>query len=243
MNVLIIANSFGVDANRYLHRISREGGAELQTIVASIGGCPLERHYRNMLSDRPDYSIHCNGWRTEIFVPLETVLLSREWDVITIQQASPNSPDADSYEPYDRELAEYIRICQPKAKLLIHQTWAYQEGPKLASTGFETPKAMLSAIQSAYAASADRCQVDGIIPSGEVLMRLLDAGVETVHRDGKHASYGLGRYAIALLWFRMLTGKTVTGNTFRDFDEEIYEENIALAQKIVDSCQPLYCSV
>lgn len=238
MNVLIIANSFGVDANRYLHRISRAGGAELQTIVASIGGCPMERHYRNMLSDKPEYSIHCNGWRTEIFVPLEQVLLSRNWDVITLQQASPSSPFADTYEPYDTELADDIRQYQPKAKLLIHQTWAYAAGDhKLLNLGFDTPEAMLEAIQKSYAASAQRMQADGMIPSGDLLMQLLQAGVPSVHRDGKHASFGLGRYAIALLWFRVLTGKTVTGNTFRDFDEEIPEEQVLLAQRLVDDLE------
>jgi hypothetical protein len=44
-----------------------------------------------------------------------------------------------------------------------------------------------------------------------------------VHRDTVHASYGLGRYLLALTWYKTLTGRNVDNNTFDDFDEEVSE--------------------
>ena len=60
-------------------------------------------------------------------------------------------------------------------------------------------------------------------------------GLTDLYRDGFHASLGLGRYALGLLWYRTLTGKTVCGNGFRDLDEPAAEEAIMTVQTAVDS--------
>ena len=51
MNVLSIGNSFSQDAQRYLHRIAKADGCNLNTFNLYIGGCPLSLHYRNMISE------------------------------------------------------------------------------------------------------------------------------------------------------------------------------------------------
>ena len=73
-----------------------------------------------------------------------------------------------------------------------------------------------------------------------MLYALLENGIPSVHRDTFHASLGLGRYALGLLWLRMLTGKTVTGNTFNDFDKPVTNEEKAIAQRVVDSFNPIF---
>ena len=54
-----------------------------------------------------------------------------------------------------------------------------------------------------------------------------------VHRDTFHLSYGIGRYAVGLLWYAMLTGNDIADNMYRDFDEEITDAQIELAKKCV----------
>ena len=73
-----------------------------------------------------------------------------------------------------------------------------------------------------------------IIPSGQLFQRLIASGVEKIHRDTFHASYGLGRYALGLLWYAKLTGNKAGSNTFSDFDEEISCVNIEIAKKCVE---------
>jgi len=73
-----------------------------------------------------------------------------------------------------------------------------------------------------------------IIPSGEMFQRLIENGM-TVHRDTFHASLGLGRYALGLLWYVKLTGNSVEENTFCQFDEEILEESIKKIKQIVEN--------
>lgn len=62
---------------------------------------------------------------------------------------------------------------------------------------------------------------------------MLESGIEKIHRDTFHASLGLGRYALGLIWYRVLTGNDVTNNTFADFDEEVSAEQMAIAKKCV----------
>ena len=236
MRVLAISNSFGVDANRYLHQIARAAGEKIDICTLYIGGCPLELHYRNMLADKEAYDLYFNGFATGFKTSISEALLSGRWDVITIQQASHFSPKPDSYTPFAEELYDYIKTCQPKAKVLIHQTWAYEDGSlKLANMGYETAKEMFADIEKAYQLCCDTLGADGIIPCGKLMMALLDHGVEKVHRDTFHASLGLGRFAQGLLWYRVLTGNAVAEIIYNDFDEEIPAEQIALAKKLVDS--------
>ena len=235
MKILAIGNSFSQDATRYLHGIARADGVSLEVVNLYIGGCSLERHYRNMISGERAYELEINGQRSGFFVSLGEALANRKWDVITLQQASPDSAKKDSYTPYIEALYDYVKEFQPKAKIFIHETWAYEkDSARLKEVaGFETPCQMMAAVRDAYKKAADKINADGIIPSGDVFEKILESGVEKIHRDTFHASYGLGRYALALTWYKTITGNDVTNNTFCDFDEEISIEQIEIVKKCV----------
>ncbi len=242
MRILTIGNSFSEDATRYLSKIAAAQGVYFEVVNICIGGCSLERHYRNMLGDKKDYMLCYNGSFTGFYTTLEEALLSREWDVVTIQQVSHESCKRESFYPYITELADYIRTCQPKAKLLLQETWAYEEGSHRLTVelGYESHKAMLKDVQAAYKEAAEREGLDGVIPSGTLFGMMLDKGIEKVHRDTFHASWGLGRYALGLLWFRMLTGKSVAENSFAALDAPASADDIAIAKSCVDSFAPIF---
>lgn len=244
MEVLAIGNSFSQDATRYLHRIARAAGVPLNVTNLYIGGCSLERHYRNMLRGERAYMLEYNGEQTGFPVSLEEALCNRKWDVVTIQQVSSQSIDPETFRPYIFTLADMIREYAPKAKLFLHETWFYEkESYRLTQElGFPTEKAMLQKIQAAYGQIAKEIGADGIIPSGSLFGNLRDAGVEKLHRDTFHASYGLGRYALGLLWYRVLTGNTVSDNAFTDSDEPISPEEYAIAKKCVDDTSVQFVS-
>lgn len=237
MKILSIGNSFSCDAQRYLYEIAKADGVSLDTFNLNIGGCPLSRHYRNMLSEEKAYHLEMNGRGTGFFVSLKEALLSREWDVITIQQVSHLAPNYDTYQPYLDKLCEYIRTHAPKAKLALQQTWAYEQDSKRLNEelGYTDYKDMLADIKKAYATAAKRIKADFVIPSGEVFAALLQNGIEKIYRDTFHASLGVGRYTLALLWYKVLTGNSVVDNKFRDFDAEVPENEIAVAKKCVET--------
>ena len=243
MKILCIGNSFSCDATRYLHGIAHADGVDIEIVNLYIGGCPLDRHFRNMKGDRRDYLLFFNGCDTGFNMSIKEALLSREWDIVTVQQASKKSYKKETYYPYITELVNYVKEMAPCAKVIMHETWAYEDRSErlMKITGFERSYQMLEGIKKSYREVADELELDGLIPSGEMLEELVNRGIPTVHRvDSAHASYGIGRYALGLLWYRMLTGRTVAENTYNDFDVPIAEEEIAIAKKYVDEQTPIF---
>lgn len=235
MNVLSIGNSFSQDAQRYLHGIAKSAGVEINTYNLCIGGCPLEHHYRNMLGDNKAYWLEMNGEPIGFQVSLKEALLNRSWDVVTVQQVSHLAHNYDSYRPYLEELVAYIRKLSPKAKIALHQTWAYEKGSQRLTEelGYDDPRKMFWDIKrSGFYAYYDN-NLNMVLPSGEVFYYLLDAGIEKVHRDTFHASLGLGRYALGLTWYAMLTGNDVKDVPFFDLDEPISEEEVGKVKAVV----------
>lgn len=235
MNVLSIGNSFSQDAHRYIHGIARADKVDLTTVNLYIGGCPLEAHFRNMHSERAVYSAELNGQSTGFFVSIKEALLSREWDVVTVQQVSNGSVDFNTYMPYLTELVAYVKKYAPKAKIGVHQTWAYEQGSDRLNKmmGYSDHTEMFADLKDAYKKAADEIGADTFIPSGELFQKLLSSGIEKIHRDTFHATLGTGRYALGLLWYAVLCGKDVSGNTFADFDEEVPPQHIEIVKKCV----------
>lgn len=234
MKVLAIGNSYSQDATRYLHDIAKADGVDLKVVNLYIGGCSLATHYKNINNDERAYSFEFNGVATGLFVSIREALQSDEWDFVTVQQASYKSVDYDSYKPYLGKLAEYIRFHAPKAELLVHQTWAYDEkGGRLGSEmHYAHQSDMFADLSAAYKQAYHDIGAHGIIPSGQTVENLYALGAEPIYRDYiSHLSLGLGRYAAGLCWYAYLCGADIEKNTFSDFDEEISAEGIALAKK------------
>ena len=233
MNILAIGNSFSQDATRYIHQIARADGVELNVANLYIGGCPLFKHFQNIMADAKEYELDYNGYRTLFKVSLKEALLNREWDYITVQQASGYSVNYDAYQPYLNELAMYVKKYAPKAKIVVHETWAYeQDSEKLKNLGYTDHKDMYNDLKNAYEKAAKDINADAVIKSGTLLQKLIDKGMGKVHRDTFHATLGAGRYALGLLWYKTLTRNDIANNTFCDFDEEVTDEQI----KIIKSC-------
>ena len=232
ISVLSIANSFGQDAQRYLHGVAKADGTELTCVNLYIGGCSLWRHFKNMKAEAAEYSLEFNGESTGFFTDIKTALLSRRWDYVTLQQASHESPWFENYAPYIGALAACVREYAPEAKLAIHQTWAYAQGSRRLheELGYADQHEMFRDIEAAYARAASLVKADLVIPGGKAMISLAESGLPA-HRDGFHASLGAGRYALALTWYHALTGGDIAGNTFGDFDVPVTEAEIALAKK------------
>ena len=235
LKILSIGNSFSQDAQRYLYGIARAGGVDMKTVNLYIGGCSLERHYRNMLSEEKAYAFEINGISdTGIQISLKDALLSDSWDFITIQQQSLQSCNYETFVPYLDALVSYVRKCSPKAKLIMIRTWGYKEGSQmlLVQAKYPTNKAMLEDIIKAYDEAQKASGALFTIPLGDAVAMATELGVEHIYRDEFHMSKGFGRYLLGLVMFERLTGMTVDDNPFRDFDEELSDDEIKMAKAI-----------
>ena len=235
MNILAIGNSFSSDATRYLHEISEAGGEPVKVVNLFIGGCSLETHYKNITDDLRAYMLEFNGYATGFYVSVREALQSETWDYVTMQQASILSFDYNAYTPYLRSLSDYVKLYAPTAKQVFHRTWAYENGSEMInSTKYKDYFEMFTDIKSASKKAAEEIKIDLIIPSGEFIENLIKENITPIYRDGFHLSLGIGRYAVAALWYRLLTGKKIADNSFCKFDETIDAKTIKQIKQLVD---------
>lgn len=221
MNVLAIGNDFSQDATRYLHKIAACDGYDITVVNLNAYNASLSEHYKNYLSDAKSYSLEYNGETTGFRASIKEALLSRDWEVVCLQQLSSRSVDYETFQPYIEKLAKYVRKYVPKCKLVLHQTWAYEQNSQnLIEAGYEDKFHMSMDVKNAYEKAAGDIHADKVIPSGELFLKMTANGAK-MYRDGSRATLGLGRYALGLLWYGSLTGKSVLKNTFSQFDEPI----------------------
>lgn len=221
MRILSIGNSYSQDAHRYLHELSVAAGEPIDTVNLYIGGCSLERHYQNLQSGEKAYLYIHNGSNTELTVSLQDAVEHSRYDVITLQQASHFSTNYATYQPYLEELIAYVRQFHPEARILIQETWAYEDGCQrmLDKLGYNSAERMYAELHEAYAHAAHDLAVE-LIPGGTAMQMAVRAGLTPIHRDTFHASYSYGRYLLAATWFMKLTGKRLDGVQLPALDGE-----------------------
>jgi len=133
-------------------------------------------------------------------------------------------------------IAQQARAFCPDAKLVIHQTWAYEDGSKMLceDMGYKKAEDMFADIKASYVQAAADIDAFGMIPSGKLMRKLLENGMSKVHRDTFHASLGAGRYALALLWYKFLTGNSIDAVGFCDFDEPVSDNELEIIRKSIN---------
>lgn len=129
LRLFIIGNSFSQNAATYLPQMAKEKGKELVIGRAELGGCSLERHWK--LAEAAEANPNDSVGKAYKGKSLRMLLSEGEWDVVTLQQYSLLSGDVDTYRPFAKRLYDLIRSIQPKAKIVLHQTWAYRADGKL----------------------------------------------------------------------------------------------------------------
>ena len=221
MNVLSIGNSFSTNAHKFLPSMAKSAGKELLLCNLYIGGCSLERHWRNWREEKTDYEY-------EIYLPFETEMTrtddialheaveDEDWDVITLQQCSPLSGIRESYSPYLSELAEYCRMMKPDAKIMLHQTWAYENSADIEAFGNygNDQQEMYVALTQAYAYAALEAEIDLIIPSGRAWQTARGTHLgDRLTVDGFHGN-GLGCYLAGACFYEMIFGESIYDNDF-----------------------------
>jgi len=234
MKILAIGNSFSVNAMAYLERIMAAGKCDAVLGNLYIGGCSLERHYNNMVDNIPDYSYHIHSGGSKVVIPKHTLhhaLVSDDWDIITMQQVSTFSGKIETFEPYMEKLIKYVRTYQPKARIMLHKTWAYEHGHERLGVYYEdSQEEMFRQITKAYNFYSQKYGFS-IIPSGDAYqiarqMPIFDfknGGKSLCADDRLHASATHGQYLLGSVWYETLTGDSILENPYSVDGISFYE--------------------
>ena len=225
LRVLAIGNSFSDDAMEYLPAFIDNLECEhVELARLYIAGCSLERHVREYRQGKKSYQFYHydydaydpksekkHAWTKDSELrSMEYALKLGEWDIITMQQVSGHSGRWESIQPHLDELVEIVRKYQPKARLAWHMTWSYSRNSKHGD--FKRYNSDQETMSNAIVATARKIyeetpHFDYLVPSGvaiEALRHTCNNPPMDLTRDGFHLDYGMGRYAAACVWYKVL---------------------------------------
>ena len=256
LRVLCIGNSFSLDGSTLLPQLLVDAGVstrKFQIYAAVYAGASLEYWDNMRASDAPlPYIYNMGGSLFKLENKqwtLRTLLQNQPWDVVVIQQASPQSNKPNSYQPYISRLNEYIhQECLNKQVRVAWQlTWSY---PETATSGPIDEEGWREIAMIANQKCHD-AGISTIIPSGTAIQnaRTTSLGQDSnaLTRDGLHLTLGVGRYIAAMSWYesicRPIFGKSIIGTpvskVIKDCDrgkegfQEVTDENYSICQQCV----------
>ncbi len=216
ISILAVGNSFSVNAMQYLWEILKSAGFE-EVVLGNlfIGGCSLEMHWSNLFHNKPAYTYYYNDsgiWKTTNAATAESALQARQWDIVTLQQASHLSGQPASFETLER-IQGAIKSYQPDAKMYWYMTWAYHPDTTNGNFGNYAKDQM-----TMYYAIVDTVKqkihpnalIDAVIPAGTAIqnLRTYAIGDNLTMPDGFHLN-DAGCYTVGLAWYAQITGLSV----------------------------------
>ncbi|MFV0343104.1 MAG: DUF4886 domain-containing protein [Anaerocolumna sp.] len=234
IKLLAVGNSFSEDALYYLHDVAKADDIELKVVNLYIGGCPLERHVRNILTESKDYLLEINGESTEQYVSINETLKEEKWNYIITQQASHDSGMMESYFPYLDQLLDYFKTNCPDAEYLLHKTWAYEMDSDHSEFGRYhcNQQEMYEKLTDCYDKASKKTGMR-LIPSADVIQRVrknapfrYENGEKSLCRDGYHMDMIYGRYLLAGVMYTFLFERDIRKNRFVPKGAEIEVLNV-----------------
>ena len=230
MKVLMFGNSYSVDAAKWMSKIFLEAGYDTFILgnVAS-SGCCINEHWAfldGIDGNEPNggsffYRKYVNGKEVEVEDDYAFAIADENWDIITIQHAPDELKQVNTYS-HLQDFIDYIleRTTNPDVKLVYQMIWAHNNVADIKGL-YNT---VLQITDAYVTVSTD---IDGLIPTATMIEYLRDNGLTNAYkndegkwvagditRDWGHLNYGLGRYALGLIYYAYLTGESIDDFTW-----------------------------
>ena len=247
IKLLIFGNSYGNDAAYYLDRMLRCGGYEDITI-GHVGesSMAINDHYHNIdddptndyiYNDHP-FSVHhkkVNGKKVDLPADYKAIVADEDWDYVLFYQG-PNSAAMLTEREYYSECDRFIsalreNMTNPEGKIIYYMTWAHNVS--------DTTALYNGIVNITREVITDHPEIDGVLPAATLIQNLrtsylIDGKAGDITRDWGHLNYGVGRYAMAMLWYVYLTGGSVEDIDFMPTLESEYNGNPEYAEIFTD---------
>ncbi|MCD7822083.1 MAG: DUF4886 domain-containing protein, partial [Clostridiales bacterium] len=213
-HILVIGNSYSVDSTQYLYQVATDAGYDVVVGNLQKGSLTLANHWSYAKNDTAAYTYRKNtsgSWKTirSNSATMAQAVEDEDWDIIIFQQQSIAAGRSSKFynssgDNYLTLLGDYVTgLCSNSdVKIGFEMTWAHIEDcPDGECDRFDNDQmTMYNAICDAtQAAVTDSGAVDLIIPAGTAIQNARSSYLgDTLNRDNKHLSYGLGRYLAAM---------------------------------------------
>ncbi len=214
LKILAIGNSFTQDPTYYLYDVLDSAGVKDITVGnLYIGGCTVDMHVSNIKNNAAAYTYYYNTagtWQEEANKTLDYGLLKEDWDIIVLHQASGSHNLSSNFNNL-QYLIDHVNDnkTNSNAKLWWQMSWAYDKSSGHAEFykyNYDQEymyRTLLSRVKNEVASTNSFA---GIIPSATTMQNMRSYIGDNVTRDGYHANYFPGRYALAMTWACALTG-------------------------------------
>ena len=179
--------------------------------IYASSGLPFSVHYKTV-----------NGKPVQMEADYKAIVMDEEWDYIIFYQG-PNNAATLVEDQYYSKLDGFVRALKkystnPECKILYYMTWAH-----CVTDTFALYDGIVSVTERLIKQNPN---IDGIIPAATLIQNLrtgyLNAGKGgDINRDWGHLNYGVGRYSMALLFYRYLTGSDASEITYIPKAEDI----------------------
>ncbi|MBQ8405030.1 MAG: DUF4886 domain-containing protein, partial [Clostridia bacterium] len=222
LSVLFIGNSFSDDTEAYIvDMLLHLGYTNINVGNLYIGGCEIDTHYYNITNDVRAYDFRMRSHNGSKFTEYETITVGNQkqsiafaiayknWDIISVQQASGVSGKADTYNNLEALVAEVQKqATNPDVEIVFNMTWAYQANsthaqfPDYDSDQMTMYNAIVSAVQEKVTYT--------VIPNGTAIQNARTSLLgDNLTRDGYHLDLKIGRYIAGLTFVAKVTGEDI----------------------------------
>ena len=237
IDVLMIGNSFCYNYVEELYGLAAAAGIKMRVCNVYYSGCKMYEHYNWWMAGESNYQFYITdgeGRRGVGGKSLEWCLAQGEWDVISLQESSGrvrNNGGAAASLEKDRvcfdTLLPYLEAQFPNARTLWHETWALQIGYTSGSYTMSTVEdqtAYYEVVREHAELITDTYGWE-LVPSGDAWQIIRAGGYDNLcarlgkgenHEGDYHheGDIGGGQYLNACVWFEIITGQSVLGNTY-----------------------------
>ena len=230
VRILFIGNSFSDDTSEYLPTIlANLGYSTVEVGNMFIGGCTIDTHYSNIRNQTNAYDFRFhngNFWNRSVGGAKKSIQFAveyRDWDVISVQQASGSSGMPNTYNNLYNLVNEIKKLSD--AKIVFNMTWAYQQG----CTHAEYPNYNNNQ-QTMYNAIINTVQTRvkyPVMPCGTAIQNARTSFIgDNLTLDGYHLNEYIGRYIASLTVVATLLDDNLANLTWMP-------ERVTTAQKAV----------
>lgn len=230
IKILAIGNSFSADAvEQELYGLFEAEGQKVIIGDLYIGGCPLEKHAANAVSDAASYSyrkIVDGVMTTTPETRMSTALEDEDWTFISIQEGAgyhgfyntTYNGVTHSMEPDMTTLIGVIRQHCKSANLVYHAPWAAKTGytgVKFSYYGFDQTVMYDMICQATQEVLKAHPEFSLFMNSMDAVQNARTSYIgDNMNRDGWHLNYSTGRYTVGCLWYEKIMGRSVVGNSY-----------------------------
>lgn len=201
VNLLIIGNSFSVDALAYLPAICKSLGIEITIGLMYIGGAPLSTHVSNWNGSGAYtyFETHGGVWKDSGSLQIKNVLNKENWNVVVWHQESSKSGKYDTISSDLDTLIQYTKESIPGASIGWLMTPAWGTFNSGFGSDYEDQDAMYNAIVEVGKKVLSEKNVDFIIPECTAIQNARKTTLDQYGKDlfasasDRHLEDGIGR--------------------------------------------------